>query len=576
MTDLWQLSAAELAAGYWQGSWTPAEALDAILRRLDAVNPKLNAVIAVDDTARQAAQDSTARFAAGAPLGPLDGIPVSIKDNLLMAGLPATWGCAALADFRPEHDELPVAALRRQGAVLFGKTNVPEFTLEGYTDNTVHGVTGNPWSLDLTPGGSSGGAAAALAAGIGPLALGTDGGGSIRRPSAHTCLVGLKPSIGAIARAGGFPSLLLDFEVVGPIGRTVADVAMMFEALAGPNVADRRSLALPRSGRLVRRVLHVPSFAQTPVDPQIRSSASRAAQALSELGYDVSSGELPVDLGALNDAWSQVGQIGLARLFAVNPAWRDRAAQKYQAMADAGAALSAERLWHLLEVIDGLRSSVDAMFSEWDVILTPATAAQPWAADQPYPQVIDGKEVGPRGHAVFTGWVNAAGNPAISLPADAAPDGLPIGVQMVGPWGEDRMLLDMAARYEGAGHGVPVMQACGSSLAEADRRRASATLFQVSPSNSMTWTASPAVTLPRSCSSTTSALASLMLRRMPDPWVPVSRTCRVPSVAADTMPRWYSVRPGFLRIGYEDTACSMGSGEGWAPLMASRASRTSA
>lgn len=450
MTHLWQLSAVELAAGYRQGRWTPVEALISVMSRLDAFNPRLNAVVAIDNTARQAAQDSTARFAAGAPLGPLDGIPVSIKDNLLMAGQPATWGCRALAGFEPQHDELPVAALRRQGAVLFGKTNVPEFTLEGYTDNTVYGVTGNPWNLALTPGGSSGGAAAALAAGIGPLALGTDGGGSIRRPSAHTCLVGLKPSIGAIARSGGFPSLLLDFEVVGPIGRTVADVAVMFEALAGPDVADRRSRALPRGARQARRILYVSSFGQAPVDPHIRVSASKTAQTLSQLGYDVESGELPVDLGELNDAWSLVGQIGLARLFAANPAWRDRAAQKYQAMADAGAALSAERLWRLLEVIDELRSSVDAMFAEWDVILTPATAAQPWAANQPYPQVIDGQVAGPRGHAVFTGWVNAAGNPAISLPADPAPDGLPIGVQMVGPWGEERMLLDLAARYEAA------------------------------------------------------------------------------------------------------------------------------
>lgn len=450
MNELWQLSAVELAAGYRQGSWTPVDALASVMKRLDAVNPALNAVIALDDTARQAAQESAARFAAGTPLGPLDGIPVSIKDNLLMAGLPATWGCAALADHRPEHDELPVAALRRQGAILFGKTNVPEFTLEGYTDNTVYGVTGNPWNPALTPGGSSGGAAAALAAGIGPLALGTDGGGSIRRPSAHNCLVGLKPSIGAIARAHGFPSLLLDFEVVGPIGRTVADVAMMFGALAGPDAADRRSRALPRSGRQARRILHVPSFGQAPVDPHIRDATSRAAQVLSGLGYEVTSGELPVDLDSLNDAWSQVGQIGLARLFAANPAWRDHVAPKYLAMADIGAALPAERLWHLLEVIDGLRASVDAMFCEWDMVLTPATAAQPWAADQPYPPVIDGREVGPRGHAVFTGWVNAAGNPAISLPADAGPDGLPIGVQLVGPWGEDGMLLDVAARYESA------------------------------------------------------------------------------------------------------------------------------
>ena len=194
----WALSAVELVREFGARTLDPVEVLEAISDRTARVNPQINALVTADPTARMQADASARRYAAGTPLGPLDGVPVAIKDNLVVRGLAATWGTRALASFVPDHDELPVARLRAAGAVIVGKTNVPEFTLEGYTTNPLFGVTRNPWDLRVTPGGSSGGSAAGCAAGLFPLALCTDGGGSIRRPASHTGLVGFKPSIGAV------------------------------------------------------------------------------------------------------------------------------------------------------------------------------------------------------------------------------------------------------------------------------------------------------------------------------------------------------------------------------------------
>lgn len=449
MSKLWQLGAVELAQGFRQGLWSPVAALESVLERVAEVNSQINALIALAPDAHAAALASQTRYAAGCPLSELDGIPMTIKDNLLMAGVPATWGCPALAD-NFAADELPVARLRAMGAVLVGKTNVPEFTLEGYTGNALFGTTRNPWDIQLTPGGSSGGAVAAVAAGIAPLALCTDGGGSIRRPCAHTGLVGLKPSIGAIARGAGFPGLLLDFEVVGPVGRSVADVQLMFSLLSGADTRDRRSLARAQARRQLQRVLYVQSLDGAQVDPQVRCATAEAAGLLEQLGCTVVTAELPIDLSALNRGWPEIGQIGLAHLFASYPQWRTGASAKYQQLADAGERLPASRLWAIIEQVEALRVEVDRMFAEYDALLMPTVAALPWPAEQAYPETIDGQSVGPRGHAIFTGWVNAAGVPAISLPVAESREGLPIGIQLVAPMGADSDLLTLAARIEQA------------------------------------------------------------------------------------------------------------------------------
>ncbi|MBR9905537.1 MAG: amidase [Gammaproteobacteria bacterium] len=449
MTALWQSTATELVAGFRARQWSPKEALDSVLERLEAINPALNAVIALTGDAQEAAEKSGLRYIEGRPLSPLDGVPISIKDNLLLAGVPATWGTAALRDWIPDRDELPVARLRQAGAVLFAKTNAPEFTLEGYTDNPVYGVTGSPWAPALTPGGSSGGAAAAVAAGIGPLALGTDGGGSIRRPAAHCGLVGLKPSIGTVPRADGFPQILLDFEVAGPLARCVEDAALMLNVLEGACLEDRQSW-MEHSGRrtTASRVLCVSSLPGCPVDPQIRRHVEKAATTFSRMGLEVVFDTLPLELAALNKIWSEVGQIGLAHLAETHPTWLEHASPKYQDMANAGARLPASRLWHTLDVVSCLRRQVDTLFTSTDMLLMPSIAALSWPASQAYPPTIDGQPVGPRGHAVFTGWVNAAGNPAINLPVEPSHEGLPIGLQLIGPWQSEHLLLDLAQRYQ--------------------------------------------------------------------------------------------------------------------------------
>ena len=450
--ELWRWPAGQLAAAYRNGTLSPIDALAAMDARTAAVNPQLNALVTPDPSARAQAEESARRLAAGCPRGILEGIPVAIKDNLETAGLRTTWGTRGLADYVPAADELPVARLRAAGAVIVGKANVPEFTLEGYTGNPVFGTTRNPWDLRLTPGGSSGGAVAGVAAGLFPLALCTDGGGSIRRPASHTGVVGFKPSIGAAARVGGLPQLLLDFEVVGAVARTVDDAALLFDAIRGPDPRDRKSLFLPAAaaGRAPLRILHVPALCGAPVDPQIRASVRRAADALADLGHRVDEGALPLDLDFFDAFWPTIGQVGLARLFELQPALRERASPKYVEMAVAGAAVPAARFLEGLERIEAFRRAATALFAQVDVVMTPSAAALPWPADEPFPATIDGTPVGPRGHAVFTGWVNACGHPGLALPAEPSAQGLPIGFQLIAGFGCDALLLDLGRAFERA------------------------------------------------------------------------------------------------------------------------------
>lgn len=451
----WRLSAAELQTRYSTGVLTPRAVAQACLARLDAVNPRINAVIARRDQAMlQEADAAGARYAAGKPHSMLDGIPVSIKDNLQTSDQPTTWGSPALMAHQSGCDELPVARLREAGALIIGKTNLPEFALEGYTDNPLFGATANPWNLSLTPGGSSGGAVAGLAAGIAPLALGTDGGGSIRRPASHCGLVGFKPSIGSVARDKGLPSLLLDFEVVGPLARTVADARMMFDVLRGPAGVDRQSYAAAGARRSVRheslRVLYVSTISGAPVDPEIAASCAGAAAVFRKLGHTVVDAAMPLDLEFMNEAWPLVGQVGLSRLFERYPDWRNGASSKYLDMAEQGARHSAARLWAAQEHMQRLRRDCVGVFGEYDVLITPSAAALPWPIPEAFPPVIAGQPVGPRGHAVFTAWVNAAGLPALAVPAAPSAEGLPIGIQIIAGYGADDLLLDLGEVYEAA------------------------------------------------------------------------------------------------------------------------------
>jgi aspartyl-tRNA(Asn)/glutamyl-tRNA(Gln) amidotransferase subunit A len=453
--ELWARSACELGAAFEKREISPVEVLDAVFARYEEVNPVLNALVTVHrEGARQAARASEARWCNGQALGPLDGVPVTVKDNIPVRGLRTTWGSRLLADYVPAEDELPIARLRGAGAVILGKTNVPEFTLQGYTHNEVFGTTRNPWDLRLTPGGSSGGAVAAVAAGIGPLAVGTDGGGSIRRPAAHTGLLGIKPSPGRVPRANGLPAILHDFEAVGAMARTTADAALLLHGMSGPDARDRSSLAHSsgRSGEPLGslRILYVPAFGGAPVDPDIRASVAAAVQDLAALGHKVEEGEAPFDLAALDHIWGLVGPAGLACLLSGRPGWEHLVQPNLRGMAEQGSELRASDYVGALNGVARLRTEMPAIFARHQVIMTPAVAALPWAAEETHPTEIDGKAVGPRGHAVFTAIANAAGLPALSMPCRPSGAGLPIGAQLIGDFASDELLLALAAQFEQA------------------------------------------------------------------------------------------------------------------------------
>jgi aspartyl-tRNA(Asn)/glutamyl-tRNA(Gln) amidotransferase subunit A len=441
-----------LVSGYISGAFSPVDVIAGCLQRIKSNDQKIGAFVCLNEPAAEEARASAARYAAGRPLGPLDGVPIAVKDNIAVRGLPATWGSPHYAGYIPETDELPVARLREGGLIVLGKTNVPEFTLEGYTSNRLFGVTGNPWDVSLTPGGSSGGSVAAVAAGFVPIAIGTDGGGSIRRPSAYTGLVGLKPSIGMIARGRGLPQVLLDFEVIGPVARTVGDLSLLFSVLAGPDRRDHRSRRFADTGRPerrpLRRILLVERFGDKPVDPVILRCVNAAADALGGLGLRIERGSLPFDIEPADTFWSIVAEIGLAALFDSDPRICETASAKYVEMAKRGAALPATTFLAGLEKVSRFRDQVGAAFEHVDMIMTPACAAMPWPAAEAWPRTIDGQEVGPRGHAIYTGWVNVCGHPAISLPAPPAPNGLPVGFQLIGELGSDEHLIDIARLYE--------------------------------------------------------------------------------------------------------------------------------
>jgi aspartyl-tRNA(Asn)/glutamyl-tRNA(Gln) amidotransferase subunit A len=444
----WRLDATALLAGFADGSLSPAAVVDTCLERIARLDPQLGAFVSLSPDARAEAAASTERWRRGTQVGPLDGVPVAIKDNLVVAGMPATFGSRIFGNAPADHDELPVARLRAAGAIILGKTNTPEFAIEGYTANARFGVTGNPWAPTLTPGGSSGGSVAAVAAGLAPVALGTDGGGSIRRPAAYTGLIGLKPSLGRVPRADGLPQLLLDFEVVGPLVRSVRDLRLVMGVLSGADRIDPSSRRVPagQSAAATLRVLYVPRFGNAPCDGAILNACAKAVERLQALGHTIQQGELPFDLSVINAKWTMIGQIGLARMLRAMPGAAELVPEKYQDMAAAGSAIGAVEFADLLAHIDALRRNASIAFGSWDLIVTPCCAAMPWAANQTHPPGIDGKPVGPRGHAIYTGWVNATGLPGLSLPAGMH-DGIPIGVQIVADWGQDAVLLDVADSF---------------------------------------------------------------------------------------------------------------------------------
>ena len=438
---------ADLATELENGQVSSVGLVQRAFERIDAFDSRLNSFVALDRSgALAAAKESDERRARGEGHSRLDGIPISVKDNLHVVGFPTTWGSRALKDYRPAKDELPIARLRQAGMIVIGKTNAPEFTLEGYTRNDLFGVTRNPWNPDLTPGGSSGGAAASVAAGFVPAAIGTDGGGSIRRPACHTGLVGYKPSIGRWPRADGLPAILTDFETIGSLVRTVEDTLLLDAVLRGRDLRDWRSSYAPAPSwpKKSARILYVPRFGAAPVDPEVASQVAEFAHRLSSMGHDLREGKVFFDLDVAARIWHVVSRAGVALLMAENPSYGKLAGAAALAMAAEGRKVSGADYFAALEAVSAMRRLVAELFEGVDLVLTPTAAALPWPAEKPYPDRIDGKPAGPRDHAIFTGWVNITGVPALNIPIGLSRSGLPIGAHLAAAFGADDQLLAFA------------------------------------------------------------------------------------------------------------------------------------
>jgi aspartyl-tRNA(Asn)/glutamyl-tRNA(Gln) amidotransferase subunit A len=444
-TDLWELTGEELYACYLGKKATAVDVVDAVLRRVETVNPIVNAFAMIDRAgARAAAEESARRWHRGEPLSRLDGVPLNVKDNITVRGLPCNWGTEVFRDFVARQDEVPIARLRAAGAVILGKTTTSEFSNgRGMVSTPVFGTTRNPWRPDRTTGSSSAGAAAAVASGIGPIGIGTDGGGSIRLPAANCGLVGLKPTAGRVARAHGLPVILAGREVVGPLARCTSDLTAVLRAVSGPHPEDGASWGLrelpdgaPDPNVPSRRILYVRRIGDYPVAPAVVAACDRAAANLEALGHHVVEGEAPFDLARqlLSSVIIRAGMAWLLR----DKDWVGRTHDYYASLVDAGSKLTAADYVEALDALREVQAQIGRGFEQHDLILSPVTGQLPGPADEP----------APAHYSIFTGFANTAGVPAIAIPAEVSPDGLPIGFQLVGPFGADWELLGMARQYE--------------------------------------------------------------------------------------------------------------------------------
>ncbi len=449
--------ATEIAAAVNARRTTARDQAARALARIAALDGEVNAFTAVDAAdaaARAAAVD--ARIAAGERL-PLAGVPVAIKDNIWVRGRPITQGSNLFRAFVAPEDAEAVARLEAAGAVIVGIANTSEFAAKGQTTNLLHGATRNPWNLAMTPGGSSGGPVAAVASGMVPIAIGTDAGGSSRRPPAHTGLVGLKPSFGAIPYGPGFEEPFFGISCICPIARTVAEAALAFEAMAGPSMIDPHSVGIEAEATdelLSAAIAYSPKWGlDVPVEPEVAALVDACINRLRKAGFKIAAADPVWPPGAAEAGLGAIQQSGLAALH--GEAWQrepslidpDLGAQIASGLALAGADVARALLLSEQVAIAGAKFFSDKGFG---ALIGPTTPCAAWPVELLGPATIAGVPVGPRGHAVFTPLFNHTRQPAISIPCGFDRSGLPLGLQIVMPRGRDRALLRLADAIERA------------------------------------------------------------------------------------------------------------------------------
>ena len=450
-------SARAMATAVRRREISARELLDLHLARIAERNPQLNAVVSLDEErARAVAAEADAATARGDALGPLHGLPFAFKDTHDVAGWRTTYGSPLFADHVPDADDLVVARIRAAGAVPLGRTNVPEFAAGSHTFNTVFGTTLNPVDPTRSAGGSSGGAACALRAGMVPLADGSDMGGSLRNPASFCGVVGLRPSLG---RVPSWPTdnLWETTATSGPLARDVGDVALLLSVIAGPDPRVPTALADPGPAfapplscdlRGLRVALSPDLGRLLEVDREVAAVVEGAGARFAAAGAHVETAH--PDLAEAEDTFRTLRawlfQAGFGELLAAHPdAFKRSLADNIRA----GEGLTGADVARAYAGRTALAERMRRFFESYDVLVLPTSQVPPFPADQEYPAAINGRPT-----ATYLDWmrscyvITVTGCPAISVPAGQTRDGLPVGVQIVAPFGADRRLLEVAAAFE--------------------------------------------------------------------------------------------------------------------------------
>jgi aspartyl-tRNA(Asn)/glutamyl-tRNA(Gln) amidotransferase subunit A len=442
---------------------SPVAVVEAVLQRIEALQPTVNAFVTVTaDEARAAARRAEAAVMAGDRLGPLHGVPFSVKDLLFTKGARTTMGSLIFADQVPTEDAVPVRRLREAGAILIGKTTTPEFGHKPFTDSPLFGATRNPWDLSRTAGGSSGGAAAAVATGQGPLALGTDGGGSVRLPASCCGIVGLKPTLGRVPHVHQ-ADLFSSTSYIGPMARTVAETAACFDAIVGFDPRDPYSRPEPSDDprELAVRGLRIgwlPRVGNHLVDPEVLGECEGVVGYLEGQGAHVET--LEEDLSAFERTFLIGLQAGLAARVGPHMAkFGDKVAPSLRESIERGAQWTAVDWVNALGQRTAMYRRVHGWLQRFDFLVSPALSrpALPVDHDAFRPITIAGQVAGSiRGAWYPYLWpFNLSGHPAVSLPCGWSSDGLPIGLQIVGPMFQDALVLRAARAFESV-HPAPL------------------------------------------------------------------------------------------------------------------------
>ncbi len=461
MSELWFAPAHELADRIRRRDLSPVELMEACLARIDQANSAVNAFIAMRPEAALADARALAdRLARGEDCGPLAGLPFGVKELEDAEGFPSTHASVPFKDHYPARDSVQVERLKAAGAILLGKTNAPEFGSTAFTKNMLFGVTGNPWNLERTPGGSSGGSSAAIAAGMVPLATGSDGGGSVRIPASYVGCFGIKPSFGRIPR-GPFEMLTWSDTVsYGPLTRTVRDAALYMDAVAGAHPSDPDSLPDPGvsyAGTLERlpsklRIAWSPTLGYARVQPDVLREVRRAVQAFTDMGHAVE--EISEGIDDPGIAWSVIsgGEVW-AEVAEKLPEHRDEFGRGFL-MVERVKNMGPEDYGRAMRMRAEVVNFLWRLFDRYDLLLTPTLPTEAFdargrwlSADGPSP-FNQYRDASPLAFVAFTSPFNLSGHPAATVRAGFTDAGLPAGLQIVAPRHRDDLVLQAAYAYE--------------------------------------------------------------------------------------------------------------------------------